>query len=208
MIKIDLSGIGKRFQLDWVFKDLSYSFEESKTYAITGPNGSGKSTFIKLILGIENASKGSICYYFNGKEIFIENLYRQLTFAAPYQELIEELTLSEAIELHKKLRGLIDEEQIISDIEHIGLKPSLNKQIRFFSSGMKQRLKLLFAFHSPAALILLDEPTVNLDESGVTWYLEKIKSLHHKKTIIIGSNDAREYEMADASLNIGDFKLR
>lgn len=208
MIKIDLSGIGKRFQLDWVFKDLSFTFEAGKTYAITGPNGSGKSTLIKLILGIENPSKGSISYSIRGQEVVIEDLYLNLAFAAPYQELIEELTLKEAVDLHKKLRGFINEDLLFADLELIGLMSAQNKQIRFFSSGMKQRLKLLFAFHTPANLILLDEPTVNLDESGAAWYLDKIKSVHHNKTIVIGSNDAREYELADASLNIGDYKLR
>ncbi|MCB0575482.1 MAG: ATP-binding cassette domain-containing protein, partial [Saprospiraceae bacterium] len=87
---IQLQNAGKRYRLDWIFRGLDFSFEESKRYAVLGPNGSGKSTLLKVLSGHLTPSKGKVVFMENGKEVPSEHLYRQISYAAPYIELIEE----------------------------------------------------------------------------------------------------------------------
>src|SRR5690606_34997503 len=87
------------------------------------------------------------------------------------------------------------------------LEKSMNKQILYFSSGMKQRLKLGLCFFSDVPLLLLDEPVSNLDKTGIAWYQHLIQAYGSNKTIFICSNDSREYDFCDRVLHIEDYKL-
>ncbi|HMJ48733.1 MAG TPA: ATP-binding cassette domain-containing protein, partial [Ferruginibacter sp.] len=79
-------------------------------------------------------------------------------------------------------------------------------QIRYFSSGMKQRLKLVQAFFSNTPVLLLDEPTTNLDQEGVNLYMELIKEYSKNRLVIISSNTRQEYEFADECIKMEDYK--
>lgn len=145
-MQISLSETGKRFNSDWIFRKLSFKFISGGTYAITGPNGSGKSTLLQVIAGAMTASEGSLNYYLNSTQIEGEKIFRHLAISAPYQELIEEMTLTEFLSFHQKFKPLLPGMQVAKVIENIGLRESADKQIRYYSSGMKQRVKLAQAF--------------------------------------------------------------
>src|SRR3982751_6929670 len=135
-MKIDLSQAGKRFNREWIFRNASIEFQPNISYAITGPNGSGKSTLLQCIAGMMQISEGKIEYSINNKRVAGENAYRQISFCAPYLELIEEMTLIEFLAFHAGFKSFldgIDSEKIISILE---LKEAAGKQIRYFSSGM------------------------------------------------------------------------
>src|SRR5690606_19245489 len=142
---ISLEDIGRRFNRDWVFRHIDYRFQTGQSYAVLGPNGSGKSTFLQVIAANLIPSAGHIHYMAGEKEIEPDSLYRYLSLAAPYMELIEEFTLIEQIRFHFALRKYqphFDEEAIL---ELLGLRQAKDRQIRRFSSGMKQRVKLALA---------------------------------------------------------------
>jgi ABC-type multidrug transport system ATPase subunit len=199
---IHAENLGKRFNLEWIFRNLSLSFQSNQSYAITGSNGSGKSTLLQILSGLMPASEGIITYKKDKFIIHPDDIYTQISIAAPYQELIEELTLSEQIDFHlkfKNFRNKISKDQFI---EIIQLKKSLNKEIRFFSSGMKQRLKLGLAMYSDTSIMLLDEPTTNLDAQGTEWYLKEIKDHLKNRLVVICSNQRHEYDFCDELIEI------
>lgn len=203
---ITVQGIGKRFRYEWIFNNIHLEIKENLALGVSGPNGSGKSTFLQILSGFLLPSKGTIHYQINQKNISIEEIYPHLVIAAPYQELIEEFTLSEMIRFHsrfKKLKNNLSNEEWM---EKIQLEKVRNKQIKFFSSGMKQRVKLGLALYSDTPILLLDEPTVNLDQKGTEWYEKEIKENINDRLVVICSNQASEFEICHQVVDITAFK--
>lgn len=205
-MKISLEKIGRRFNREWIFRNISYEFESGNSYAILGANGAGKSTLLQIISGSLSSSEGSISYHHSGKVIEQENIFSNLSLAAPYLELIEEFTLHELIEFHfrfKNYRAGLDRDGLI---ELLGFKSSEFKIIKNFSSGMKQRVKLALAFSSDTDIIMLDEPASNLDKQGSEWYLDLVSEFSSDRLLIVCSNQEQEYSFCTSSLNVTDFK--
>lgn len=206
-MKISLQQVGKRYKFEWIFRNLDFDFEEQGKYAILGSNGSGKSTLMKILCGHLTPSKGKIEFHHSGKKIAGSEVYKQVSYAAPYIELIEELTLKEALVFHSKFKPFIQKMTIDDVIKIINLpKTATHKEIRFFSSGMKQRIKLAMSVLSESSLLLLDEPTTNLDKQGMEWYNSLVLEYAQNRTIIVASNEERDYTFCNETLNILDFK--
>ena len=203
---IKLSAAGRRFNQEWIFRDISYTFADGQKYAILGPNGSGKSTLLSLILGNLSPSEGEVSYSAGGIAIPEAEWYRQSSFAAPYLDLVEEFTLQETIAFHFKFKDLAPGLNLRAVLDLLGLSRSEDKALKYFSSGMKQRTKLALACCTDAPLLLLDEPTSNLDVQGVSWYQDLIAQFAAKKMVIIGSNQENEYKFCDHHLQISDYK--
>ncbi len=205
-MNIILQNTGKRFNKEWIFRYVDYKFEHGKSYAITGANGSGKSTLLQIIAGATLHSEGNIIYQeATGKiQLANEEVYKNISLAAPYLSLIEEMTAMEFLKFHTAFKSLIVPfTQILSSV---GLQNAANKQIQYFSSGMKQRLKLAQAFYSNTSVLLLDEPTTNLDEDGITIYKELLANNSNNRLIIISSNDSLEYQHCNHIIQIGNYK--
>ncbi len=203
---IQLQNIGKRYRLEWIFRGLDATFQAGERWAILGPNGSGKSTLLKVLSGHLTPSKGNISFENQGVAIKEEAVYKKISYAAPYIELIEEFTLEEALRFHAKLRPLLPGFTPASLYELLSLPRSRQKEIRFFSSGMKQRLKLALAVCSDTPVLLLDEPATNLDVQGVDWYKNLISTYAAERLVIIASNDPHDAAFCGKHLNILDFK--
>lgn len=193
-MKILLNEAGKRFNRDWIFRNLDLSFSNHDTYAITGPNGSGKSTLIQCIAGSTYLSEGSIRSEINGSVIPSEKFFMYVSFCAPYLELIEEMTANEFFRYHQKFKEFKNNISIPYIIDQLGLTKHAHKQIRFYSSGMKQRIKLAQAFFSDTPFLLLDEPCTNLDQQGIALYHEMLSQQSKNRILIISSNDQSEYK--------------
>lgn len=201
-MQISLQQAGKRFNKEWIFKNLDYTFELGQHYALIGNNGSGKSTLLQIVAGYSTLTKGQITWSGNDHN----SLYNQISFAAPYLELVEELTTLEQFNFHATFKTLQSSISINDIIERIGLKNALNKQIRYFSSGMKQRLKLALAILSDTPILLLDEPCSNLDKEGYQLYAALIEQFAQHKLIIVGSNEPQEYAFCHQQVNLMDYK--
>ena len=205
-MQITLQQIGKKFQREWIFRDISLTFQENQTYALIGPNGSGKSTLLLILSGLLPPSRGEILYHHQGQLIEAENVYRHQAIAAPYVELIEEFTLRELLDFHFALKSPLPTLTTAAILQKLQLEQAKHKYIHQFSSGMKQRLKLGLAFYTDADLIFLDEPCSNLDKSGTGWYYDEIKALLGKKLMIISSNQPYEYQFCDTFVDIVRYK--
>ena len=165
-MRISLTDAGKRFNREWIFRHVQQDFTDGRKYAITGPNGSGKSTLLQVIAGAITPSEGSISYMTDSGPVAPENQFSKMSFCAPYLELIEEMTATEFLSFHEQFKSFfpgMTQEIILSET---GLSNAANKQIRYYSSGMKQRMKLAQAIFTDTPVLFLDEPCTNLDKSA------------------------------------------
>lgn len=191
-MKCTLNAVAKHFNDHIIFSGINLEIESTKNYVIVGGNGSGKSTLLKSIAGGVTFSEGSIECSINGESIEQKNLHKHIAFCSPYMEIIEEFSFEELISFQEKFKPFNNGLQPSDIIKLSGLNKIAKKPIRHFSSGMKQRVKLCLAIFSEASLLLLDEPTTNLDPNGKKWYQEILNKYSQEKTVIVASNFLEE----------------
>jgi ABC-type multidrug transport system ATPase subunit len=201
-----IDRLGKRFNREWIFKDFSLSLQAGQSCTFVGPNGSGKSTLLQVISGVIPLTEGKINYQLNNQTIEEDKWYKQLVIAAPYLELIEEFTLTELLDFHEGFKPLKAGTSKSELLEWVELETARHKSIKYFSSGMKQRLKLALAFYSDVPVVMLDEPTSNLDAKWSAWYREEVQRLSPNQILLICSNVPAEYDFCDTIINVSDFK--
>ncbi|HTI09131.1 MAG TPA: ATP-binding cassette domain-containing protein [Puia sp.] len=203
-MRITLIDAGKRFNRDWIFRHLHYEFIEGHTYAITGPNGSGKSTLLQVIGGAVGISEGKTLY--RDPEVTAEQVFKQIAIAAPYLELIEEMTAAEFLQFHQSFKPFLSSCTIPDILAQVGLKDAAHKQIRYYSSGMRQRARLAQAIFSDTPVVLLDEPCTNLDGQGIALYRQLVSEYCRGRLVIVSSNDVQEYDFCEKTLSMADYK--
>ena len=205
-MKIRLSEGGKRYNRDWIFRRANLEFTAPTAYAITGPNGSGKSTLLQCLGGMVQLSEGRIAYEQGASPLPDETAYRQISFCAPYLDLIEEFTLTEFFDFHTRFKPFRSGFDTPSAIAAVGLEPARHKPIRNYSSGMKQRVKLAQALLFDTAVVLLDEPCSNLDARGIALYHSLVREHGANRLLLVCSNDEVEYSFCQEVVSILDLK--
>ena len=204
---ISLSKISRKFNYEWIFRDVDFEFEQNNAYAILGSNGSGKSTLLQIISGHLHPSAGNITYSHNNIEIPVEDFFRHVTYSGPYLELIEEFTLEEMLTFHSRFRKFRRQLDVNAVMEITGLIRNRNKPIKYFSSGMKQRVRLAIALLTESEVVLLDEPAANLDRKAIEWYRNLVLENRADRIIIVCSNSqADEYDFCTSTIVIDDYK--
>jgi ABC-type multidrug transport system ATPase subunit len=203
---IKLLDVSKRYRLEWIFRGIDHEFAPNTRTAILGSNGSGKSTLMRVLSGHLTPSRGKILFIEKNTALENDQIWKKISFAAPYIELVEEFTLLEALEFHGKLKPFLPTFSIEKIIQLLDFQRHTQKEIRFFSSGMKQRLRLALAIFSDTPVLLLDEPTTNLDEQGIAWYQAMVEQFGQNRTVIIASNDSLDVAFCEKSVQMLDFK--
>ncbi len=203
-MQISIENIGKKYNNNWIFQDVSYVVKPQEKLALLGSNGSGKSTLLQIISGHIVPTVGAITFSQNNENLDVEKVFQHIAFCSPALELIEEFSIQEFLEHHFYYKKSNYSVQKI--LEYIGLQERANTLLANASSGMKQRVKLAQAFFCNASVLLLDEPCTNLDENGLELYHKMVQELTTDKTIIIGSNDPKEYSFCQQHLSIIQFK--
>jgi ABC-type multidrug transport system ATPase subunit len=207
-VQIEALGLGKRFGRDWIFRELTHTFQPGTATALLGPNGAGKSTLLQVLAAYNLPSAGDLRYTLQGREVPADEVARHLALCAPYLELIEELTLTELLHFHTRFRPLRAGFTAAQLIELLQLPHARHKLLRDFSSGMKQRVKLGLALYAEAPLLLLDEPTTNLDRTGIAWYHEHVAATAPGRLVLVSSNVEEEYAFCQHRLQVTDFAPR
>jgi ABC-type multidrug transport system ATPase subunit len=205
-MKITLDNAGKRYNRDWVFRKLTYHFESGKSFALLGPNGSGKSTLIQIIACNQSPTEGTVQFTDGDKKIAVEDVFQHISLCAPYMQLIEEFTLAEQLSFHFNFKPAIEGFTVENVVQLLGMEKHARKQIRYFSSGMKQRVKLCLSLLTDVPVILLDEPATNLDEAGIAWYHQLVSDYLKDRLLIVSSNRVEEYEMCGQRVLLTEYK--
>lgn len=185
------TDIGKKYERNWIFRHQNFKITHEDPLAIVGKNGAGKSTMLQIMAGYLTPSQGNISINGDHQETY----HHTSTFIGPYTEVIEEFTLNEFLSFHQKFKKPTCS---IADMAETAFLP-LSKRISEFSTGMKQRTKLLTAFFFENDMIFMDEPTSNLDEQGFEWWMTNTQRLK-KSIIVIASNDKREINLCSKKL--------
>lgn len=203
MIVIQTSQLGKRYGNNRLFKNMDFRFEQAGAYAVTGINGSGKSTFLMCLSRFITPTEGKVEWKKDNQ--LIEDPQSLFSICSPSLNLFEELSLQEIFDHHSRFSKSFQKQEALNHLEEFGLHKSLNKTVASFSSGMKQRVKLLLSIFNDVPVIFLDEPCSNLDENGIKLYQQYIKPLAKNKLIIIATNhEASEFPFIGPSILISN----
>lgn len=206
-LSIHVANAGKKFGKEWVFKQVNFTISQSQKIVILGLNGSGKSTLLQALACYLPLNEGHISYSKGHQLIDEDKQYRFMSLASPYLELIEDYTLYEHVQHIATYKPFLPSLSLEEIIRISGLSSHRNKYIKLFSSGMKQRLKLTMAILANCPILLLDEPTSNLDATVITWYQDLIRDHAMDKTIVVCSNSIRqEYEFCDTIIEMEHLK--
>jgi ABC-type multidrug transport system ATPase subunit len=206
-MEVLFNGITKTFGSETVLKDVELVLASGSRTAVLGPNGSGKSTLLRIAGGMLMPTAGHLLHRKGGQPVPQEELYRQVSIAAPYLGLYEDLSLRQVITFHarfKPLRGGLG----AADLARLaGLERAMEKPVRQFSSGMKQRLKLALAILSDTALLLLDEPATNLDAAAIHWYRVLLQEHMAGRTLLVASNHRpEEHDLCAGAIEVERWK--
>ena len=204
---IQSQNLSKSFGRRLIFKDINFTWQENGIYGISGPNGSGKSTLVKIIAGLIAASAGKINHKNSGGEIIAEKLHNHIGFVSPYLVLYEEFSAWENLTIFSKIRSVpFNKEKVNYYLSQFLLENRKDDLVKTYSSGMKQRLKFVFALmHSPDVLIF-DEPTSNLDEEGKKVVYSIVREEGKNRIVIIASNETKDLEICEEVLYLEKYK--
>lgn len=195
-MEIVLSNVSKSFGREAVITGLDHVFTTGSRTAILGPNGSGKSTLLQVVAGALTPTAGTVAHHLQGRTVDPLEVYRHVSIASPYLNLYEDLTLAQTISTHARFKpfrhALLTDEVARLALLH----QHLDKPVRNLSSGMGQRLKLSLAILSATPLLLLDEPTSNLDTKGAGWFKELLLGHLTGRTLLVASNRQEEETFA------------
>lgn len=202
-MRIILDKISKRFDSGWVFRNIDFNLESGSRLAIKGPNGSGKSTLLSIISAYLSPSEGSVRYHHNKELIDRDRLYRLLAMSAAYGELDEELDASELFKHYSVFKNY----QVKNPgefLEIADLMQDSDKAVKYYSSGMKQRLALSLTICMDTPLLILDEPGSFLDVNRKNWYRNMINRFCENRTVIIASNDENDFVECNRVLDLSN----
>jgi heme ABC exporter ATP-binding subunit CcmA len=200
---LKVTNLCKYYSRTLLFKGISFELGAGEILGITGWNGSGKSTLLRIIAGLVRPTAGQVEMSYEDETIPKESRRRFLGMVAPALALYEELTALENMEFFCKVRGVsYDRGNCLHIMERVGLAEHVHKMCRNYSSGMKQRLKLVQALLHDPPLLLLDEPGCNLDSKGMKIVEEITLEQRRFGMTVIASNEKREVDYADRVINL------
>lgn len=202
-MKVILKNIAKKYESQWVFKNISVEISPMQKYAVLGGNGSGKSTLLRIISSYMLPTLGEVIYHSDNSKIPHDLVYKYVNYAAPYVNFVEDFSIKEFLKFHNQFKPFVKGYSVDEVLDEMQLKNQADKKIAHLSSGMKQRLRLAVAFLTEAKLILLDEPVTNLDSNAINWYKYMIETYTQNKTLVVSSNSVEvEYEFCDYIISL------
>ena len=203
-LSCEVIGLGHRFQNFYLFKDLNLEIRSGSLLLVKGANGAGKSTFVKILAGGLEAMDGKVVFISeSGSVLEKEVLWRMMAMVAPYLELPEELTLRELIDFQIRMDvQKLEHQPFLEVAEALKMEKHLDRFISTYSTGMKQKAKIIAAFGMERPVLFLDEPTSNLDQESQEWVLHRIADLKKSRLIVMASNEPAEMRVGDEFMEL------
>jgi heme exporter protein A len=204
---LEINNLSKNFGRRLIFRDINYTIRKNTVLGISGNNGSGKSTFMKIVAGVLSPNKGEIVHSLNGIKLVESELFNYIGFVSPYLVLYEEFSAEENLKIFSKIRGIKFNSEYSKELfEKLNLFNRRKEFVKNYSSGMKQRLKYIFALLHQPELLLLDEPTSNLDSEGKEAVYSIIEKFSEDKIVIIASNEEQDLKYCKELIYLENFK--
>ncbi len=204
MISLEVRNLGKWFGKRKVFDEINFSLEEKSSLVVTGRNGSGKTTLLKILCGLIRPTKGEVKISFNGKTLTTDESKNLFGLVMPDLELYKELTALENLVFLSRIRGLDPgKDELKEKIARVGLARREDDLVFSFSSGMKQRLKYAFALLLDPKILLLDEPTTNLDEEGISLVNQMVSLQKQRGILILATNKKTDLKYGNQIIQLG-----
>lgn len=196
-------GLTKRYGKRTVVEDLSLRIPEGCVYGFLGPNGSGKSTTMKMLLSLIQPTSGEV-------QVMGQPMHRgtRRQLLGRIGSLVESppgyahLTGAENMRLVQRLLGLHDK-QIEFAVATVRMQNQMDKKVREYSLGMKQRLGIAMALARQPQLLILDEPTNGLDPAGIDEIRTLLRRLANDGvTVMVSSHLLGEIDKTATALGI------
>ena len=196
-------NIAKSFGNSIIFKRINLEVSNGQCVGIVGPNGSGKTTLIRVLSRLISPTRGQVFYRLNGAEMSREESFKYIGLVGPYLELYQDLTAMENLNFFARVRGLTEYvSKIDALLEQFGLINRKNDPVKAYSSGMKQRLKYIFALMHEPEILFIDEPRANLDEEGIRTVYQVIEEKKKQSIIILATNDSEDLQFTDWTVQV------
>ena len=206
-MRLTADDLGMRFGRRVLFRKLSFEARAGQALAVTGANGSGKSTLLRILAGVLTPVKGQVSLHIGGQEVPAEERPLRTGLVAPYLNVYDGFTARENLDFIAQARRLPNSDARIAEVlELVSLTDRADDFVRAYSSGMKQRVKYAVALLAEPPLLLLDEPTANLDAAGVAM-VERVMAHQQAagRLLVVATNVAAEAERCDAVVRIEDY---
>ncbi len=204
---VTLQNLTKTFGRRLIFTSIDAQFSSGNIYGLAGNNGSGKSTLAKIIAGIISPTSGKVIHKLDKTNIISDNIHQHLGFVAPYLILYDEFSAEENLQHSLNIRGLKSEQEKIKFLlNRFDLYDRKNDLVKGYSSGMKQRIKFIFALLHNPELLIFDEPTSNLDIKGKDTVYSIIEEEGKNKIVILASNEESDLALCKTVIYVEKFK--
>lgn len=186
---LEVKAVSKSIRGDMVIRNISFSAERGRVVGLRGINGSGKTMLMRLISGLIKPTKGQVIV---GGEVVSKEIPfpKSLGVLIEAPAFLEDYSALDNLKLIAYPKGTVTEDEMKAVLSDVNLEPESPKKYKKFSLGMKQRLGIAAAIMEHPELVLLDEPTNALDESGVEMLKELVeREQQHGALVIISSHD-------------------
>lgn len=207
-VLLQLKNVEKSYGSVKILKDISLEILGAKTIVLLGTNGAGKTTLLRIIAGLEERDKGSIL--FNGKDTNGKEL-RHIATLVFQKTVMFSLSVYGNLAYGLKIRGKKDneiKEEIARELQTVGLRNFEKRKARKTSGGEQQRIALARAFLLNPQILLLDEPTANLDPYSATIIERAIMRIKGKNIVILATHNLSQAKrLADEVVHINDGKI-
>ena len=203
MMKLSVEKVSKNFGRKKILRDISFELSSGMSAAVVGPNGSGKTTLLRVICGLIRPSQGEIRYIENNHPIPQKIFYKTMGLVGPYLELYEELTASENLLFFARMKRIQNAPAKISFLmDRLNLTGNEDEQVKNYSSGMRQRLKYVFALIGEPEILILDEPTSNLDKDGIDRVYDIMSEQKKTKILLLATNEQTDLQYGDFQVDV------
>ncbi len=207
-LTLQVENVARVFARKTLFGGITFKISSGQSFAITGKNGSGKSTLVKILCGLMTPSRGTIQYTVDTTAVSMEDLYPYIGLVSPYLNMYDEFSGEENLQLFAKIRGLpVDQKYIDELLQRCTIYEHRKKEVRYYSSGMKQRLKYCAALLHRPILLYLDEPSANLDEQGISVVREVMREQKQNGSLIFATNEEHDLKYADSILDLNTLEI-
>lgn len=201
--EIRLESVVGRYGEREVVGPLTVRFEGPGLYWILGPNGSGKSTLLRMMAGLKRPGSGRVRWVLDGSDLRADRLRTVSGIAAPEIQLYRDLTVRENLEFLGRLRGNGARSGVDTALATAGIEGLQREKPMSLSSGQRQRARLAAAWLGDPELLLLDEPSSNLDQEARDWLYAEVRKRSRTALCIVTTNQRQEPADGEPRLDLG-----